>query len=89
MKKLLLCIVLLIQSVLVLAQPADSYIKSILDAGKIPGASMVVVKDGHWLYSRSMQCAYGQAEVIPAVVGFRHGHCHCCNAALGEGHFEP
>ena len=54
MKKLLLCIVLLIQSVLVLAQPADSYIKSILDAGKIPGASMVVVKDGHWLYSRSI-----------------------------------
>ena len=39
------------------AQPSDSYLMSLLDTNKTPGLSVVIVKDGHWIYERNLGLA--------------------------------
>ena len=41
------------------AQPSDAYLTNRLNAGRMPGASMVVVKDGKWIFEKSL----GKADV--------------------------
>lgn len=41
------------------AQPSDAYLTNRLNAGRMPGASMVVVKDGKWIFEKSL----GKADI--------------------------
>ena len=57
MKKILSTIAFLIFFASGWAQPTDSYLMSLLDAAKTPGLSVVIVKDGHWIYERNLGVA--------------------------------
>ncbi len=54
MKKLLLALSLLFSASGAYAQPSDTYLLNRMTAGRMPGASMVIIKDGHWVFDRSL-----------------------------------
>lgn len=57
MKKLLFVMGLSVMSVIATAQPSDSALLNMMNAGKMPGASFVVIKEGKWIYSRNLGTA--------------------------------
>jgi CubicO group peptidase (beta-lactamase class C family) len=59
MKKLLLSLLVLLSAAQLVAQPSDAYLLNRMNLGKMPGSSLVVIKDGHWVYDRSL----GQANI--------------------------
>jgi CubicO group peptidase (beta-lactamase class C family) len=60
MKHTSLIAFLLLQCSMLFAQPSDAYIQSQLNAGKMPGATMVIIKDGHWIYDR----CFGESDIV-------------------------
>lgn len=57
MKKIVLFFVNIFLCNLSFAQPSDATLLSKMNAGKMPGASFVVIKDGKWIYSRNLGLA--------------------------------
>lgn len=43
----------------IFAQPSDAYLTSAMNAGLMPGANLVIIKEGKWVYSKSL----GQANI--------------------------
>lgn len=61
MKKLFILIALIAACRQAYSQaPSDAYIQGIMNAGKIPGAEAVIIKNGYWLYDRS----WGKADIL-------------------------
>jgi CubicO group peptidase (beta-lactamase class C family) len=59
MKNLLLFCFSLVLCNALHAQPSDAYLTARLNAGKMPGASIVIIKEGHWVYNKSL----GKADI--------------------------
>ena len=57
MKKICLFLVVLFLCNLSFAQPSDAVLLSKMNAGKMPGAAFVVIKQGKWVYSRNLGLA--------------------------------
>jgi CubicO group peptidase (beta-lactamase class C family) len=68
MKKLLLIWLTLILSGTSFAQPSDAYLTARLNAGKMPGANMVIIKDGQWVFNKSL----GKADIAGNKAVNRH-----------------
>jgi len=59
MKKIILAAMLLLASVTAFAQPSDAYLLGKMSAGSMPGANFVIIKNGKWVWSKSL----GQANM--------------------------
>lgn len=59
MKRLSTFIALLLAGIAATAQPSDAFLLSAMNAGKMPGASMVVIKDGQWILNKNL----GKADI--------------------------
>lgn len=54
MKQSLLSLLVLLLAGTLYAQPSDAFLNQALTAGRMPGGSFTVVKDGQWVYHRSL-----------------------------------
>lgn len=54
MKRMLLLTAWLIVAFNSFAQPADSYLLGKMNEGNMPGANFAIIKNGHWVYSKSL-----------------------------------
>ena len=64
MKRLSTIVTLLLISIAAAAQPSDGFLLGAMNLGKMPGASMVVIKDGQWIMNKNLGKA-DMAQNIP------------------------
>ncbi len=68
MKKLLITLFVCSTFHLMAQSPSDAYIESIMDAGKLPGAEAVIIKNGSWVYDHG----WGLADIPGSKPVTRH-----------------